>query len=283
MAVLLSALPILVALLANTALSLEFHFYRNSCPQAEMVQRKIVKQHFNKDPSLSAGLLRLHFHDCFTRGCDASVLLDSKGDNVAEKEASLNLSPRGFEVIDEINGVREAMQRNGTISTIGDVQLPGPSFSIDAALSAFKVINLDLDDLTTLLGAHSIGFCHCGFFVDRLYNFEGTGLPDPDLDPGLLDSLQKKCPIPINQIFNISIDPTVFMTPMTKTPFNLDSSFYRGVLDREAILLLDQELAFTDVTRTLALTYINKPNVFQGKFSKAMIKLGNANVLTGRD
>ncbi|KAF8409501.1 hypothetical protein HHK36_005577 [Tetracentron sinense] len=284
MAALLSALPILVAVLANTALSLEFHFYRNSCRQAEMV------------------------------GCDASVLLDSKGENVAEKEAFPNLSLRGFEVIDEIKmelekqcrgvvscadilalATRDGValsggssyhiptgRRDGTISTIGDVQLPGPSFSIDAALSAFKVINLDLDDLTTLLGAHSIGFCHCGFFVDRLYNFEGTGLPDPDLDPGLLDSLQKKCPIPINQIFNISIDPTVFMTPMTKTPFNLDSSFYRGVLDGKAILQLDQELAFTDVTRTLALTYINKPNVFRQKFSKAMIKLGNVNVLTGQ-
>ncbi|KAF8376845.1 hypothetical protein HHK36_031486 [Tetracentron sinense] len=196
-------------------------------------------------------------------GCDASVLLDSKGDNVAEKEVSLNLSPRGFEVIDEIKmelekqckgvvscadilalATRDGValsggssyhiptgRRDGMISTIGVVQIPGPSFSVDAALSALQTINLDLDDLTTLLGAHSIGFCHCGFFVDRLYNFEGTGLPDPDLDPGLLDSLQKKCPIPINQIFNISIDPTVFMTPMTKTPFTLDSSFYCGVLD----------------------------------------------------
>ncbi|KAF8376843.1 hypothetical protein HHK36_031484 [Tetracentron sinense] len=130
MVALLSALSILVALLANTALSLEFHFYRNSCRQADMV------------------------------GCDASVLLDSKGENVAEKEASPNLSLRGFEVIDEIKMELEKQCRDGTISTIGDVQLPGPSFSIDAALSAFKVINLDLDDLTTLLGAHSIGFCH---------------------------------------------------------------------------------------------------------------------------
>ncbi|KAF8376677.1 hypothetical protein HHK36_031653 [Tetracentron sinense] len=227
MVALLSALSILVALLANTALSLEFHFYRNSCRQADMV------------------------------GCDASVLLDSKGENVAEKEASPNLSLRGFEVIDEIKmelekqcrgvvswadilafATRDGValsggssyhiptgRRDGTISTIGDVQLPGPSFSIDAALSAFKVINLDLDDLTTLLVSDSA---------------------------------------------------------MTTTPFNLDSSFYRGVLDGEAILQLDQELAFTDVTRTLALTYVNKPNVFQRKFSKAMIKLGNVNVLTGQ-
>ncbi|KAF8409504.1 hypothetical protein HHK36_005580 [Tetracentron sinense] len=218
------------------------------------------------DPEKSSGFLGFIDFDFWKlillQGCDASVLLDSKGDNVAEKEASLNLSPRGFEVIDEIKmelekqcrgvvscadilalATRDGVAlsggssyhiptggRDGMISTIGEVQIPGPSFSVDAALSALQTINLDLDDLTTLLGAHNIGFCHCGFFVNRLYNFEGTGLPDPDLDPGLLDSLQKKCPIPINQIFNISIDPTVFMTPMTKTPFTLDSSFYCGCL-----------------------------------------------------
>lgn len=67
---LMSALlkPLLaLALLLHTALSLEIHFYRTSCPQAELVVNSIVKQHFEKDPSVPAGLLRLHFHDCIIR------------------------------------------------------------------------------------------------------------------------------------------------------------------------------------------------------------------------
>lgn len=46
-------------------------------------------------------------------------------------------------------------RRDGTVSTMPDVHLPGPSFSVQAALAAFQSINLDLVDLTTLLGKSS--------------------------------------------------------------------------------------------------------------------------------
>ncbi|KAK9265409.1 hypothetical protein L1049_012370 [Liquidambar formosana] len=304
------------SLLVNTAVSLELHFYRTSCPQAELVVKSIVEKHVSQDPSIPAGLIRLHFHDCFVRGCDASVLIDSVGENVAEKEAPPNLTLRGFEVIDEIKTELEKQckdtvscadilalatrdgvalsggssyalptgRRDGTVSNISDVHIPGPSFSVADALNAFETINLGLEDLTTLLGAHAIGFCHCGFFVDRLYNFRGSGQPDPSLDPAILDQLTKKCPrTTVDQNFNISKDPTVFMTPTSNTPFRLDSSFYRGVLQEEAVLQLDQELAFTDLTRKMALDYVNRPNVFRRKFAKAMMKLGNVGVLTGQE
>ncbi|KAA8515463.1 hypothetical protein F0562_018926 [Nyssa sinensis] len=316
MAALLGALVTLtLAFQVNTALSLQLHFYSNSCPQAELVVKRIVQQHFSNDPSLPAGLLRLHFHDCFIRGCDASVLVDSTGENVAEKEAPPNLTLRGFEVIDEIktelenqckgvvscadilalatrDGVALAGgsayalptgRRDGTISNISDVHIPGPSFSVDDALKAFQSINLDLEDLTTLLGAHAIGFCHCGFFVDRLYNFKGSGQPDPSMDSDLLDSLMKSCPKTIEQNFNISTDPKIFMTETTNTPFKLDTSFYQGVLNEKAVLQLDQELAFTDLTRKISSDYVSRPKVFRRKFAKAMIKLGNVGVFTGEE
>ncbi|KAM0014169.1 putative peroxidase [Helianthus debilis subsp. tardiflorus] len=52
-------------------------------------------------PSLSDLLLRMHFHDCFIRGCDGSVLLDSPT-NQSEKFAPLNLSLRGFNIINRV-------------------------------------------------------------------------------------------------------------------------------------------------------------------------------------
>lgn len=42
-------------------------FYSSSCPKAESIVRSTVEAHFNKDPTVTAGLLRLHFHDCFVQ------------------------------------------------------------------------------------------------------------------------------------------------------------------------------------------------------------------------
>ncbi|MQM13249.1 hypothetical protein Taro_046179 [Colocasia esculenta] len=302
-----------LALLLHTALPLEVHFYRSSCPRAEVIAKRVLEERFRKEPSIAAALLRLFFHDCFIRGCDGSVLLDSTDDNIAEKEAPPNLTLRGFDVIDDIKAALEnecrgtvscadvlAMaardasalsggaayplpmgRRDGLVSLMSEAHLPGPSFTIFQAIDAFRGINLTVVDLITLLGAHSVGLCHCGFFVDRLYNFKGTSMPDPSMDPGLLATLKQKCPNVVVTVQNISKDPTVFMNQASATPFKLDSSFFRGVLGKKAVLNLDQQLAFADLSSALAAKYLSRPKVFIRKFSKSMVKLGNVGVLTG--
>lgn len=42
-------------------------FYSFSCPFAEYIVKDEVKKGFIRDPGVAAGLLRLHFHDCFVR------------------------------------------------------------------------------------------------------------------------------------------------------------------------------------------------------------------------
>ncbi|KAM1332010.1 hypothetical protein TB1_043662 [Malus domestica] len=80
-------------------------FYSRTCPAAESIVKQTVQTHFNSNPSVAPGLLRMHFHDCFVQGCDASVLLD--GPNT-EKTAGPNLGLRGWEVIDDAKTKLEA-------------------------------------------------------------------------------------------------------------------------------------------------------------------------------
>lgn len=46
---------------------LEYNFYHSSCPKLETVVRKYLKKVFKEDVGQAAGLLRLHFHDCFVQ------------------------------------------------------------------------------------------------------------------------------------------------------------------------------------------------------------------------
>lgn len=80
-------------------------FYSRTCPRAELIVKQTVEAHFNSNPSVAPGLLRMHFHDCFVQGCDASVLIDGAN---TEKTAAPNRGLRGWEVIDDAKTKLEA-------------------------------------------------------------------------------------------------------------------------------------------------------------------------------
>ncbi|RWV82337.1 hypothetical protein GW17_00056168 [Ensete ventricosum] len=104
-----AALAIFLALLLHwSSAQLSPSFYDMTCPGLSDIVLDVVLQAQISDPRMPASLIRLHFHDCFVDGCDASVLLDNSDTIVSEKDAVPNAkSARGFDVIDAIKSAVE--------------------------------------------------------------------------------------------------------------------------------------------------------------------------------
>nr|GLL20449.1 peroxidase 25 [Ipomoea trifida] len=283
-------------------------FYSSSCPQAESIVRSTVEAHFNKDPTIAAALLRLHFHDCFVRGCDGSVLISGSS---AERVALPNTGLRGFEVIEDAKSQLEALcpttvscadilalaardavdlssgpswgvptgRRDGRISKSSEASnLPSPFDSIDVQRQKFAAKGLDDHDLVTLVGAHTIGQTDCLFFRYRLYNFTATGNADPSINQAFLTQLQTLCPK--------NGDPSKKVALDKDTQLGFDVSFFKNVRDGNGVLESDQRLWGDESTRKIVEKYAGTIRGLLGlrfdfEFQKAMIKMSGIEVKTG--
>ncbi|MED6145975.1 Syntaxin-8 [Stylosanthes scabra] len=289
---------------------LKLGFYSSSCPNAEAMVRDVVQRHFNQDRSITAALLRMHFHDCFVRGCDASLLIDSTENESSEKDAGPNQTVRGFEIIDEAKtlleescpstvscadiislATRDAVamaggpaynvstgRRDGLFSNPKEVKLPSPTMSVSEALEFFTAKGFSLFEMVTLLGGgHSVGNAHCSNFQERLSSFN-RGSPDPTMDPDLDTRLVKVCGSSSRPARN---DPTVFLDE--KTPFAFDNRFYNEILDKRGILHIDQQLAMDSLSRDMVSRFADDGDSLFQNFANAMIKLSAVNVWLGNE
>ncbi|CAI0625921.1 unnamed protein product [Linum tenue] len=84
---------------------MSWSFYTSSCPKLESIVKKRLQQVFKKDIGQAAGLLRLHFHDCFVQGCDGSVLLSGSAGGPSEEQGAppnLSLRQEAFRIIEDL-------------------------------------------------------------------------------------------------------------------------------------------------------------------------------------
>eukprot|EP00253_Pinus_taeda_P020548 PITA_20548 len=283
---------------------LSWTFYQKSCPQLESIVKKRIDFYLKQDITQAAGLLRLHFHDCFVQGCDGSVLLDGSASGPSEQGASPNLSLRkkAFEIINDIKSrvdkacsvvvscadvtalaAKESVRAAGgpqyrvplgrrdslkfATQNVTVANLPAPFFKVTALINAFASKNLNVTDLVALSGGHTIGMGHCTSFTDRLYPTQDTSL-----NKSFAQRLYTKCPS------KTSTNTTVLDI---RTPNVFDNKYYVDLMNREGLFTSDQDLYTDSRTKAIVKEFALNQDLFFQNFAVAMVKMSQLNVLTG--
>ncbi|KAM3392142.1 hypothetical protein ACQJBY_013336 [Aegilops geniculata] len=291
------SLVVLVALATAASAQLSPTFYSTSCPGALAAIKSAVTAAVSSDPRMGASLLRLHFHDCFVQGCDASVLLSGNEQNAGPNAGSL----RGFGVIDGIKAQVEAVckqtvscadilavaardsvvalggpswtvplgRRDSTTANAGlaNSDLPGPGSSRAQLEAAFLKKGLDTVDMVALSGAHTIGQAQCSSFRSRIYG------GDTNINAAYAASLRANCP---QSGGNGNLAPLD-----TTTPNAFDNAYYTDLLSQKGLMHSDQVLFNGDTTDNTVRNFASNPAAFSSAFTTAMIKMGNIAPLTG--
>ncbi|CAK9211691.1 unnamed protein product [Sphagnum troendelagicum] len=289
------------------AYSVGFYNGNNSCSGAEAIVNEVVTKAVKADPSIAAALLRMVYHDCFVRGCDASILLDPSLSNPEpEKNALINLSIRGYEVIDTAKAALERLcpgivscadiialaardavglsggmafdmptgRLDGMISSVQDVSdnLPGTTLSAKEMTQQFAQHGLTQDEMVTLAGAHTIGQAHCDQFTNRLYNFPGspTGI-DPTFHPTYAQHLKSICAVETDSDILVPLDPL--------SPNVFDNNYFmNGVL---GMVLFSSDISLFYDVQTQAMSHLNAQHeeLWETKFAKALVHLASLQLI----
>ncbi|KAK1263708.1 Peroxidase 47 [Acorus gramineus] len=283
--------------------ALSMDYYAMRCPFVESIVRNTVNRALQNDPTLAAGLLRMHFHDCFVQGCDGSVLIDSTNDNTAEKDSPANLSLRGYEVIDQakqaIEGLcpgvvscadivamaaRDAVlwaggpvydipkgRMDGRRSKIQDtIALPAPSLNSSDLITAFGQRGFSAQEMVVLSGAHTLGVARCSSFKNRLSKFDSTHDVDPTLDSNFARIFTRTCTAGDNTA-----------VPFDWTSTNFDNAYFNALQLGGGVLTSDETLFVSARTRGIVNAYASNQAMFLFDFSQAMVKMGLIDVKEG--
>ncbi|XP_050213090.1 peroxidase 12 [Mercurialis annua] len=283
---------------------LSWSFYKKSCPKVESIIQKELKKIFKKDVGQAAGLLRLHFHDCFVLGCDSSVLLDGSAGGPSEKSELPNLSLRkqAFKIVNDLSSLLQKecgpvvscsdivalAARDSVVLTGGpDYDIPlgrrdgtkfaevnatfehlvGPQARVDEILRKLDRKGLDATDAVSLSGGHTIGIGHCTSFTERLYPVR-----DATMDQTFHKNLMLTCPkLDTHNTTNLDL----------RSPNKFDNKYFVDLMNRQGLFTSDQDLYTDKRTRGIVTSFAVNETLFFEKFVVGMLKMGQLEVLTG--
>ncbi|KAG0464534.1 hypothetical protein HPP92_020170 [Vanilla planifolia] len=254
-------------------------FYSQSCPAALSTIKKAVNKAVARERRMAASLIRLHFHDCFVQGCDASILLEDSATFVGEQSALQNInSARGFNVVEEIKSAVEGIcpgvvscadvlavaardastyvggptwtvklgRRDSTTASkdLAEANLPLAFNDLDALISSFSKQGLSVRDMVALSGE--------GSTTRRTSTRASPAAGDGNLAP--LDLV---------------------------TPNSFDNNYYKNLMRKKGLLHSDQALFSGGSTDGIVSGYARDGASFSTDFAAAMLRMGDIQPLTG--
>ncbi|PON60115.1 Peroxidase [Trema orientale] len=304
-----AAFAILISLLlfsaACTAQLSTSTFYDKTCPKALATIRNSIRRAVSRERRMAASLIRLHFHDCFVQGCDASILLEDSASITSEENALQNKdSVRGFDVIEDAKAEVEKLcpgvvscadilavaardasvavsgpswnvklgRRDSTTANLDEAKRDLPLFtaSLDDLLSLFGAKGLNARDMVALSGSHTIGQAQCGLFRNRIYN-NGS-----DIDANFARTRQRGCPAASSPQADAKLAALDLVTPNS-----FDNNYFKNLIQKKGLLESDQVLLSGGSTDSIVTEYSKNPKTFRSDFASAMIKMGDIGPLTG--
>ncbi|KAJ4727575.1 Peroxidase [Melia azedarach] len=256
------------------------NFYRDRCDSAEDIVRNITWKHVSGNPNLAAKLLRMHFHDCFVRGCDGSILINStanstagKGCNSESKVCQVLIDSVSFQFKKPMWKVLTG-RRDGRVSLASEVfpNIPSPFANFSQLKQNFSNKGLTVHDLVVLSGGHTIGIGHCNLFSFRLYNFTGKGDQDPSLNPAYAEFLKTKCRSLSDTTTTVEMDPG--------SSDDFDNNYFVILNQNKGLFQSDAALLTNKGARNIAKELTNRAKFFT-EFAQSMKRMGAIEVLTG--
>ncbi|KAE8654738.1 Peroxidase 4 [Hibiscus syriacus] len=277
-------------------------FYAETCPDALSTIRTSVRSAIARERRMAASLIRLHFHDCFVQGCDASILLEDSPSITSERFVPQNNnSVRGFEVIDQAKSAVENVcpgvvscadilavaardaseyvggplwtvnlgRRDSTTASpsLATRDLPRFTDGLQRLIDLFETKGLNERDMVALSGSHTIGQARCATFRGRIYS------NDSDIDAGFAATRRRNCP---------ATDGDGNLAPLDLvTPNSFDNNYFRNLLQRRGLLQSDQVLFSGGSSDSIVNEYSRNPSTFSSDFASAMVKMGDIEPLTG--
>ncbi|PKA56710.1 Peroxidase 72 [Apostasia shenzhenica] len=294
-------------------------FYDRTCPKAQEIVRSVVQQAVAKEVRMAASLLRLEFHDCFVKGCDASNLLDNSSNIVSEKGSNPNRnSARGFEVIDDVKAALEKecprtvscadilalAARDSTVLAGGlswevplgrrdslgasikgsNSNIPAPNSTLPTIITKFKRRGLDLVDLVALSGK----VLKTGAGSHTIGNARCTSFRQRLYS----QSGNEIADAYVEASFAVQLrngcprsggDDNLFFLDAA-TPTNFDNFYFKNIVAGKGLLSSD-EVLFTKSPATMAIVkqYAADNELFLRQFAKSMVKMSSISPLTGTE